>query len=247
MKLIDIFDPKYRKYFNEPKKELISEGLILTHPMTKSIKIIESNGFDVVLVDDDRYRNRFFVEITDLSDSDKLFKIANNLGWFCSQIRGAGKYGADDVKYTATNLRRYFEKYDELMLLFEPKYDIEVSLVGIEYLYHFTTKINWHRIKKHGLTPRTSSKTATHPERVYLTFSVSDAEKLSKKIANRRVVDPDPKHKYSGDVDSAVILRIHVDSLPDGFRLFSDPNFLNKGGFTLNSIRPSAITLFKEL
>lgn len=245
MKIID----EYQKYFTtKPAPKIVKEGLILTHPMTKSISVIEKAGFDVILLKDDKYENRFFVEVYEATgDADKLFAITDNLGWFCSQIRGQGKYGTDSVKFTRSNLRDYLQRYDAVLLLFEPKYDLPISLYEVDYLYHATTMLNWKRIEKQGLTPKTANKTASHPERIYLALTATAAERFAIKIANSPRVEPNPKHKFNPDAVTWVILRIRTSLLDDRFRFYADPNYYKKGGYTLNSISPVAISLFKVL
>ena len=260
MKLSDAIAFDLRKYFRYDElfseiesgryiaERKLNEGLIITHELPKTIRIIEKNGFDVVLFDDHKFANRFFVELdSDKSDFDKLFKICNNLGWFCSQIRGRATYGPDSVKYTGANLKKHRDLYEKVMLLFEPKYDLPVSTNDVDYLYHFTTKLNWRRIKVQGLSPRTTSKVSTHPDRVYLALTLSACEKFGKRIENK-VFDPiEPEHKHSDEINVGVILRIRVDRIPDYFKIYADPNFYKDGCYTLNTIPPTAIEIFKEI
>lgn len=237
----DDYRAKYKKEFE------LNEGLIVTHEINKSISVIENNGYDVIVVDGEKYRNRFFVEInSEDGNFEKLFKITNNLGWFCAQIRGNTKYGPDSVKYTSTNLSKYRREYDTLLLLFEPKYDLPIT-PNIDYLYHFTWKSNWSRIQKQGLSPRTTNKVTTHPERVYLALSLSAAEKFARRIENKIKPEPDPKHQFSIDSITGVILKIDASELPPYVKLYADPNFHKEGCYTLNTIPSKCIRLYKTL
>ena len=48
--------------------------------------------------------------------------------------------------------------------------------------------------------------------------------------------------KQATGIDSWDILEVHTDLIPGSyFRLYKDPNYLNKGYYTLNNIPPQAI------
>jgi hypothetical protein len=241
-------DPKRLKYVKE--QNLLNEGLILTHPIEKSIKVIENAGFEVVLFTGDKYKNRFFVEFYEMtSDWHKLLKIAENLGWYPSHVHSSDIKHPNMIKFTNSNLKSHLVKYQKIWVLFEPKYDLEVGLRSYDYLYHFTHKIFVDRIMKNGLDPRNEDKTSHHPPRIYLAFNPSAAEKFGRKEVNRiSKINPEKRDKHNKLQDDlvGVILRIDVPQLPKYFKIYEDPNFLYQGCFTLNTVPPNAIYRFKE-
>lgn len=259
IKLIDLIDPKLynrmngdvhdeweRYVLSEYKDQFkLNEGLILTHPLSKALNVLDKSGFDVV---EPRKENVFHVVVyRSKTDIDKLLKITNNLGWFPSAV------GEDIVrnfdKYTASNLRSKMNSFDKVFIRFEAKYDIQLGTEGIDYLYHFTKKIFLGRIEKYGLTPKTASKLSNHPERIYLSFSANGAAKFGKKFINR-IFNPKRSKKYSDDViklyKTGIILRIRVESIPFYFKIYEDPNYKGTGCFTLNNIPWNSIDVFDE-
>lgn len=243
-------DPKRLKYDKEQK--LLNEGLILTHPIDKSIKVIENAGFEVIVLQNVKYQNRFFVEIDSFStDISKLFKITDNLGWYCSEVKEGVNIGSKTHKYTPSNLSKFLKDYSIVFLLFEPKYDLAIDPRRYEYLYHFTTLINLNRIKEYGLTPKTQNKISTHPDRIYLAYTAHAAEKFGRKIDVRlrdelSGTETPPKHNKKEELKMGVILKITVTGLPSYFKIYQDPNYYEEGCFTLNSIPYSHIDIFKK-
>lgn len=242
-------DPKRLRYDKEQK--LLNEGLILTQPMEKSIKVIENAGFEVIMFNSVNYKNRFFVEINEHdSDWHKLLKIAENLGWYPSHVHSSDIKHPNMIKFTNSNLKTYLSKYRQIWVLFEPKYDFELNVRSYDYFYHFTHKIFADRILKNGLDPRTEDKTSAHPPRVYLAFHASGAEKFGRKIVNRVTkIKPEDRKYHNRLTDDlvGVILKIDVSELPRYFKIYQDPNYLHDGCFTLNTVPPNAIHRFKEI
>lgn len=235
-------DPRIKKFYNEQK--LLNEGLILTHPIDKSISVLEKTGYDVVIVGkNESFKNRFFVQVNNHNvDIDKLWKITNNLGWYCSQIRNPfTNHDNNQVKYTRSNLTSHFEKYGEVMLLFEPKFDLEISTIDHKYLYHFTKEMYWSKIMKYGLVPKNQEKQANHPERIYLAFSAYSAEKFGHKIMSN------PNNIQKHDNNQGIILKINVSNIMNYFKIYQDPNYYKEGCYTLNTIPFSAISIFKRM
>lgn len=256
LKISDLIDPKqYRKMrgdvhdnweryilsvFKDQFK--ITEGLILTHPISKAVDVLDRTGYVVV---EPRNVNVFHVIVTDADDVDKLMKIAKNLGWFPSAI-------SDDItinfnKYTESNLRSLLNKSDKVFIRFEAKYDIQLDRSKFDYLYHFTKKAFLEKIKRNGLTPKTASKLSNHPERVYLSYTQSGAEKFGKKFVNR-IYKYDSNHsdELKAMYSTGMILRIRVENIPDYFKIYEDPNYKSSGCFTLNNIPWKYIDVIKE-
>ena len=143
LKLKDLLKSNYSKYFDESdfdvpnkRQEPITEGLIVTHPLNKSVDIIERQGYDVILIDSSKFKNRFFVEFDlRIHNTVELLKLTNNLGWYCGQIRKPDEPHNSGVKFTQSNLKALAYDTGRCLLLFEPKYDIELNLSDCPYLY----------------------------------------------------------------------------------------------------------------
>jgi len=241
--------PSMKRQIYESEQRKLNEGLILSHPFQSSINVLEKMGFEVVIFDDEQFRNRFIVELDAESDTSKLFKILVNLGWYAANILPANSK-VKWIKYTQSNLDNLLDRYPKIWVIIEPKYDVEVDIREFKRLYHFTHKIYLDKILEDGLTPRTQAKTSTHPERIFLGFTEHSAEKFGRKIVNRT---PKIPPKAFGKFDRperdlvGVILSIKVDLLPDFLKVYKDPNYYEEGCFTLNSIPPTALKVVKEI
>lgn len=112
-----------------------------------------------------------------------------------------------------------------ILVSFEPKYDLEIKIP--DTLFHVTVPKLVPRILKQGLTPRTQSKLASHPERIYFAFSLQAAQNLG-------------FHLYKGR--PFTVLQIDPSSV-NRLRLFRDRQFAYDGCYTLTSISRNSITV----
>lgn len=242
--------PSMKRQIYESEQRKLNEGLILSHPLQSTISVLEKMDFEIVLIDDDKFRNRFIVELDGESDMSKLFKILVNVGWYASSVRSSNIKNPKMQKYTQSNLNGFIQREGKVWVVIEPKYDIEVDIREYKRLYHFTHKVYLDKIMEVGLTPKTQAKISTHPERVYLAFTEHAATKFGNKEINRTSKIP---KKSNGKFDRperdlvGVILSIKVDSLPDFLKVYKDPNYYEEGCFTLNSIPPTALKVVKEI
>jgi hypothetical protein len=241
----DVHDNWERYILSEYKDQFkLNEGLILTHPLNKTLNVLDKSGYYIV---EPKNENIFHIIVDEDTDITKLMKIASNLGWFPSAVSGELLRGFN--KYTGSNLKAKLNEFERVYIRFEAKYDIEVNTGGIENLYHFTRKIYLPKIKKYGLTPKTTSKLSRHPERVYFAYTTTEVERFAHKFVNR-VVSDDVKDKYPEEVIddylTAVILKIKVELIPAYFKVYDDPNYHLKACYTLNTVPFSAIKVVKE-
>ena len=225
----------------------INEGLTRTWPLDKTISLLKSSKFNAVTVSG---KNKYEL-ILPVKNSDRLSKaivISNNMGWFPSYIRVfLGDMEIDPQKYDDDNLTSILSKdIDRLVITFEAKYDLVVHDIP-KYLYHIAPREVAAKILKFGLTPKSNSAVSSHPERVYLGKSPEDVKKLTRRIEFAR---------RSRD-GKFWILKVTTGQIPSYFKVFdqieksnnmhSDPNFLDRGVYTLNSIPPSAIEFEDEI
>lgn len=234
-----------KMYGNE---HLLYEGLIVTHPEDVAMDILDRRGFDVSTANNEYV---FYVVIKPNTDLSDLKTVTNNLGYFPATV-GATK--RDMVKYTNTELERLLVKFKYAVVRYEAKYDTPTDISGLDYVYHATNKLFLPSIEKKGLVSKAKSKMSSHPERIYLAFNKSGAVKFANHIVNsvrlrkwhrNGNLEIPPTHVqelYS----TAIILQIAVSALPHTFKAYRDPNYVNAGCYTLNTIPWRAITVIDE-
>lgn len=213
--------------FNEIKKQskfgylAILEGLIITHPLSKSSNIIRKRfpELDVEVEND----GEIYIE-GKFDVLKKYLPIFTNLGYFISILT------IDGTKW----LKNYTEKTVPIALYLEPKYDFKIENIP-NILYHTSPLKFKNKISKIGLSPRTGSKLANHPDRIYLTDSIVNANNfgLYLKRENNTFYD-----------DGFCIYSVNGKSIID---LYSDINFREGGYYTLQNIKPLYIKSEKEI
>lgn len=237
MKLLKILLETYKEEYELNLKE----GLIKTNPIGQSVSVLKKQfpswNFQYEKGDKD-----FTIEILKIKDGiqseyfEKLLPLLNNLGWFISYME---IYGSDTVvkdRYNEKIVKGAFqnEKVHSIYLECEAKFDQTVNNIP-EFLYHVTPLPNWEKIKTVGLIPKSRSKRAFHPERVYLGKDEETIIKLA------------PLFYQTTGERNWVLLKIDTGLIPGGyFKLYYDPNF-KYGYYTLNNIPPQAIKKIKDI
>lgn len=226
------------------QEKRLDEGLILSYDVNRVIGILWRADYDSKLFNGEN--NRFKVRCdVDMCDFKGLFAITNKCGWYPAQIYGMKKGSpTSEEKFTEKNFKKFIEIFNIIEILFEPKYDVQITDLP-DYMYHFTKKINWYKIQRKGLNPKTQSKTSNHPERVYLAYTSSGAEKFGRKVVNR-IVNPPENSTNKIDYSIGVILKIDMKYCEE-LDFYQDPNFKGEGVYCLDSIRPLAISIEKEI
>jgi len=244
MKLLDILLETYKEEY-----ELnLQEGLIKTTKIGEAINILKKQFpnwfFQYYKGDKD-----FVIEILKLKEGiqpeyfEKLLPLLNNLGYFISYMEIYGNW--DPTTKTTVRIK---DKYDEkivknafqnpkihsIYLECEAKFDQKVNKIP-EFLYHVSPLRSWEKIQKVGLVPKSRSKKAYHPERIYL----GKDEKNTASLA--------PKFYQLEGVKDWVLLKINTNMVPgDYLKLYYDPNY-EYGYYTLNNIPPQAIEKVKDI
>lgn len=233
-----------KEILDKLEKKSLVEGLIQSYDVNRVISILWRAQFESSLYKNEL--NRFIVRCdTDKCDFNGLFKIIEKCGWYPAYIYGLNKSGiSKDDKYTLENFVKFKESFNIIEILFEPRFDVEFVNIP-KYLYHFTKKINWYKISKKGLNPRTQSKTSTHPERVYLSFDINSAERFGRKVVNRIQLPPE-KSDHKEDYSMGIIIRIDTNYCKDVV-FYEDPNYKNNAVYCLNSIHPMSLEIVKEI
>jgi len=217
----------------------LNEGLIKTHSMQATISVLsKKNKSDSHNIIPDYRNNTFIIRYTkhmpDENELSELITLTNNLGWFPSYF--AVKDSENKFKqsaYTLNKMMQYAESRPAYLdLYFEAKYDVEEYKIP-DTLYHVTTDTAYEKILRLGLSPKSRSKKAFHPDRIYFTKDLDVAKELSGRL----------KSYYPGGADP-VILKVNTKYIPGNyFKLYRDPQFRGKGYYSLNNVPPDAIEL----
>ena len=231
------------KNYNEYIKQ-INEGLIMTHDINQTTNILDSN-LNYLISDNYIIKKltnySFEIEINfniNVQFIDILFTLINNCGYFSSKVWLRNKQNFEQsYKYNREKLIKDVSSNNivYIKILCEAKYDQIIN--NLEYpltLYHVCNNKNIDKIFKIGLVPKSKAKLATHPERIYLTYDLNDAEHLIKRF------DFNSKMKMLDDKYSILKIIINKD---DEIILYNDPNFNNKGCYIYDNINKNNITL----
>jgi len=237
MKLLNILLEVYKEEYELNLKE----GLIKTTPIGETIYILKKQ-FPNWIFQYEKGDKDFTIEILKLKNGiqseyfEELLPLLNNLGWFISYVEIYGDNIEVKDKYNEKTVKNAFQnkKIHSIYLECEAKFDQKVNKIP-EFLYHVAPLRSWEKIQKIGLVPKSRSKKAYHPERVYL----GKDEKNTSNLAS--------KFYQSEGTKEWVLLKIDTNMVPgDYLRLYYDPNF-KYGYYTLNNIPPQAIEKVKEI
>lgn len=130
---------------------------------------------------------------------------------------------------------------DDIVIMYEAKNGVKVELGPKSKLYHITPDINYDKIKRIGLTPKTAAKIANHPGRIYLLYKVTKVSDIND-LAHALYL----KHPNSQMINNMIVLQID-DAVwkNDKDRVFySDPvfQFSNSDAvYTYQNIAPKYI------
>lgn len=165
---------------------------------------------------------------TNISDVNKYM---DSFGWYPAYIK-------DFNKYNAENLKKNIVSGKDIELKYEAKYDVEIDFKG-DYLYHVSPDLRFARIGLKGLTPKSASKIAAHPGRIYLFVDNQDLNSEIEALYDKEApVIQERIKEYK-------ILQIDYKSLRDKIKLFDDPNH-PKAVWTYNNIPPKYIKVIDD-
>lgn len=238
---MDTLDLKVLRLYED--QYILNEGLIRTVDIKTTARLVHKFGNKnelLVHTEEDNFpgagKNNG-LQITLGSITEKVFldfmKLMDNLGWFSSWIVSGA------FKYSEKSALSCVRMYNMIELVFEAKFDLIVApadkRIKNNSLYHVTPASHADKIKKIGLVPKSHSKVALHPERIYLAIKKEDALDMAKMFSR---IKPN---------EDLILITIDTNNLPDYVKLYSDPNYFKKGVYTLNNIPPNAITDSQEL
>jgi hypothetical protein len=149
------------KKYTKNGHSILTEGLIKTYPIEKSISIIKKR-FTNLTVEGEK-DGEIYVE-GDMEELGNYIPLFNNLGYFIST------YTIDGSNW----IKDYNDTTKASALYLEPKYDIEISRIP-KTLYHASPTKFKNKILKIGFIPKTGNKLSNHPDRIYLTDDLKTA------------------------------------------------------------------------
>lgn len=243
MKINQLYDPFSGQLF---------EGMMFSTPVKKVESILAKSYRDLVYMSDvppgsnkinitikmsdnidfksialSRYIDTNYSQGTD--KISKLLQLMNNFGYFPSFIwysnNTTGKNGSK--KFSGRILRDLIEDYEYITIRFEPKFDDKINISKYSEIFHVTDKKYLDSITKKGLVPKTKSKIADHPDRIYFMPSKEDAIKISK--------------DFRLNIKDLLILKIDTKSLPKDIIFYKDPN--SEGFYTYDNIPKNLIQI----
>ena len=211
-----------------PRQHVVSMG----HNATIKLNIKIDEKTDTLIVDILWFERKIL---------DDFIINANNLGYFISEFgyKMNDKNDFEYIKYTKESLEEFIDKkqyLDGLTITLEAKFDIEIYPKEFpEKLYHICPQDNLKKILQIGLVPRSGSKIANHPERIYFSFSAGNALAIAKRFKEYGL---EKANGYS-------LLEINTSKI-NHLRMFEDPNFKKFGVYIMVNVHPNAITVLKE-
>jgi hypothetical protein len=235
----------------ELERKILYEGLIYTHSLEKLLPELYNLGFKRNKFQ--FYNNKIIIHF-DLNDNNEkryieLNRIMDNVGGWFHGISIAGsplKNKLDFIKVTNGTV----------ILQYEPKHDIEIG--APDNIYHLTKQNRIDKIKRSGLTPRSSVDFFNFKDRVYFSInkeSLKDLALQKKHIELNKIAEKEEKGSYKSkkqkdfEIEEAgrfAILTIKPTLGRIRTNFFKDPNFFD-GYYTKENIPPSAIINVENL
>ena len=231
------------KFTHQIKDHLLYEGLIHSVPRSTFKDMVDRWAIvnDKIKISFKDY-NKILIQFTENineKELENLLILINNLGWYVSVFLVGDKDSKPSwIKFD----KDIFKKEDTNKSLYafqvEAKFDLDVTDREFKVLYHVTPSVHDLKIKRIGLVPKSLSKSAYHPERIYFLQTVEEckfiAGKFNKQNRNLKefsiyAVDIKLAERYSGYL-----------------RLFNDPN-LRGSVYTLSNIPPQCIKFVEKI
>ena len=177
-------------------------------------------------------QNRGTIDIMFKPDADlkKINQKMDAFGWYPSII-----IFENAIKFSEFKLSELNHNKDTFIVRYEAKFDTPVNIDHLDYLYHITTDLAYDNIKFIGLTPKSQSKLANHPGRIYVLTGKSKIESTARALIS--------SYKNKLRVKDILVLKIDCKYLQK-HNFYEDPNFfIDEGLWTQQNIPPVAISV----
>ena len=237
---VDFYNPVEMFLYNcDYTKPIITEGLIHTYPVDKTIHYISK----ALKIDASHFKvethngvNKVFVTINENETPRELLIASFEYCGYFHSVDAESRTTREGVCTT---------------LVFEPKHQRDNTKEILEHnvvLYHISPSAFEKSILRTGLSPRSKSIYFKYPERVYLieqkcgesyifnlAWQISESISFDNQWKNINDANKDP---YAW-----TIYAIDTTKLQKDIKFFKDPNWEN-GVFTPNNISPGAISRY---
>lgn len=180
-----------------------------------------------------------YVQWPYINSIDELIEIItptlNNLGYFIAK--------------NTIELHKFFgTKFNSLII--EPKFNIEKTNIVYKtrILYHIAPERLKHKILSYGLEPRSKSKQAYHPERIYCLLPETINQIIEPLTLELLQTDKFPDYLAKlGQTNKMCLFKIDLNNHPHQISFFEDPACKEYGVYTLENISPDCIEYLGEI
>ena len=226
------------------EESYLYEGLEITYPLQDAAGYLShySDQFpSIISTPIDPTHKRLWIDVKKMSEDElsSIERYLNNMGYYPSS------YADNLTTIKRGNLHKFkrkeflskFEECPEMRIYFEAKYDNRLSDTDLPHIMYHVTPFQFNeKIEKIGLAPKSKSKIANHPSRIYLAFNLNG---ISKIVDNIDFCEEDSHFIiYKIDMKSSLQCR--------KIRFFDDPSFYGFGVYTYENIPPRFITIYKD-
>lgn len=222
---------QFKLLFENKNNHLIKDGLIYSFSYSKFIEKLRNllEKYDISYeklnsFSDGVILNKLFV-LKNKYFYNELISLLNISGYYISSYKSDN----NKIEYGSLCIKTYMEsKY--LNITFNKNFDFQEKGIKLK-LYHLTDKKFIDKIKKNGLTPKSTKMIDNHPDRIYLFEDIDDLNDFSKQ-----------KSFYSKEFEP-ITLKINTKVLPK-LKLYLDPKYPNTDAYyTYDNIPPYAINI----
>lgn len=172
---------------------------------------------------------------------DSLF--INRHGWFPSKMEITNFAGMKNkFRYSELILIDPIKNqyYDEVLLTYEPKYDIEEEVP--DKLYHLSIKEFDKRISKIGLVPKSGNKLSKHLDRIYVCSDINSCKYL---IPQMKLLYNELKVSNRENKINTNWIIYEIDTKDLNLKLFKDPNY-KLGYYLIDNIPTHKLKIIEE-
>lgn len=147
----------------------------------------------------------------------------------------------NELIYDEDFLKNNKEKINKVIITYESKYDIETNLPT--KLYHLSVQQYESQILKNGLYPKSKNKKSLSLDRIYVCKKVEDCYLLINKMKNEYVYKISI-NKLNNINYKWIIYEIDTKELE--ISIYKDPNYINRGYYITDNIKPVNIKIYDK-
>jgi len=234
-KIINMSSLEFDSYITNYQSKL-HEGLILSSDVDLMCRYLRDLNIYSNKLKNNTIQISLFNKIDKLNiieQQNKLQQVLKINGWFISIINDI----TNKQRHKINNVKQLGDIIDietsQYVIKIESKFDIEEYQIPNK-LYHVSLSLNTNKILKNDLTPKTKSKISKHNNRIYLCFTINDCKIIINNLknnTNKKTINYGYKNSNYVYFDLFEITTKYLNN-----RFFKDPNYYERGLFTLENI-----------